>query len=135
MSYSINLEKAAKRHFCAAETLNTTIRRDVAGYLYGIAAECAIKALMRKSGIVQSSPTAKASGDPYYAHFPDLKTLLLNRCQGRNSQVLQRFVGDSRFMQNWDIKMRYAPPNEITNGNVDKWRLQAKEAIQKMLGK
>lgn len=134
MGYSIDLEKAAIRHFEAAESLVGTSRRDVAGYLYGIAAECAIKQLMRRSGILPSPKRGRDQMCPFYAHFPELKTLLLNHCHGRNATVLITFANDVSFMQYWDIKMRYAPPNEITQRNVDHWREQTKKVISKMRG-
>ena len=73
-SFNTDWGKAAFRHQEAAETLNVGRRRDVAGYLYGLAAECAIKKLMLASGM---RPSASRNGDdPFYAHFSRLKTIL-----------------------------------------------------------
>lgn len=128
-AYTINLENAAERHYSAGEHLySDTHRKDVAGYLYGIAAECAVKELMRRSGIRQLE---NRRDDPFFAHFPDLKTLLRNRIQGRNSQVILRFIADS-FMQEWDVAMRYAPSGDIAPPKVERWREQAKQAINAM---
>jgi hypothetical protein len=132
-AFSICLEKAARRHFLAGEHLFTdTDRQDVAGYLYGISAECALKEIMSRSGI---KPLAKGQrqNDPFYAHFPELKAYLRNRIQGRYAQSLQRLI-DARYMQDWDVAMRYAPPDDIVLKMVELWRQQAKEAIQLMNG-
>lgn len=132
-AYRIDLENSAERHFVASEQLYGNAQsKGVAGYLYGIAAECAIKALMRDSGI--RSDNGNRQADPYYAHFPSLKTLLSNRIQGRHSQTLSRFMSGS-FMREWDIVMRYAPENDIPQGRVDSWRRQAKQAIDAMRSK
>lgn len=62
----MDLLNAARRHLEAAELLdqpNPQGRRDVAGYLYGIAAECSLKAIMWKSGMRQQ-PNQK--DDPFF---------------------------------------------------------------------
>ncbi len=47
MAFTPHMPTAARRHLEAAEILfGNTTRMDVSGYLYGIAAECAVKALM-----------------------------------------------------------------------------------------
>lgn len=132
-TYKIDLENAAERHYVASELLYSNMHhKGVAGYLYGIAAECAIKALMSDSGI---RPTqGYRQGDPFYAHFPSLKALLSNRVQGRHSQILSRFM-QSSFMQEWDITLRYASEGDISQSKVDGWRKQAKQAIDAMRSK
>lgn len=133
MSYGFNLENAALRHYEAGECLySNSHRQDVAGYLYGIAAECAIKELMRRSGM-RPNELENRKGDPFFAHFPELKTLLCNRIYGRNSHVIQRFI-DASFMHEWDIKMRYAPASDIQARKVERWREQARQAIFAMQG-
>lgn len=132
-AYRIDLENAAQRYYVASEILyGNPQHKGVAGYLYGIAAECAIKALMRESGIRPLEGNRHA--DPFYAHFPNLKSVLSNRIQGRHSQILSRFIC-STFMQEWDITMRYAPESDIPQNKVDGWRKQAKQAIDAMRSK
>ncbi|MFH1027229.1 MAG: hypothetical protein V1791_04430, partial [Pseudomonadota bacterium] len=78
MAYPICLEKAARRHFDAGEHLyNGTHRKDVAGYLYGISAECAIKEIMSRIGIRPLKQQFRKK-DAFFAHFPELKMLLRN---------------------------------------------------------
>lgn len=131
MAYSICLEKAAQRHFDAGEHLfQHTHRKDVAGYLFGLSAECAIKEIISKLGM--RLPLDRRS-DPVFAHFPHLKRLLRNHVKGRNGQVLTQFITD-RYMQEWDIVMRYAPPQEIPQERVALWREHAREAVKAMYG-
>lgn len=132
MAFSISMEKAARRHFLAGEYLfNNTDRQDVAGYLYGLAAECAIKEMLSRTGIGLGSLDRR--DNPIFAHFPELKRLLRNHIKGRNAQVLQQFLQD-RYMQEWDITMRYAPANDIKSAMVSLWRENAKQAINAMSG-
>jgi hypothetical protein len=51
MAFTPNMAGSARRHLQAATTLANGPRRDVAGYLYGIAAECAIKAMTVDAGL------------------------------------------------------------------------------------
>ena len=122
--FTPNLPAAARRHLQAADALDPGHRRDVAGYLYGIAAECATKAMMQEVGI--------HSNDAFFAHFPELRTLLRDHMGGRRAQRLAVFIQDDAFMNNWHIHMRYAEASQIENGWVDRWRDQAKRAVNTM---
>lgn len=60
-TYASDMRRTAYRHLAAAEHLYTsTDRQDVAGYLFGIAAECAFKQIMIDSGM---RPFQKASAE------------------------------------------------------------------------
>ena len=71
MAFGIDMPAAARRHLYAAEILATEQRPDVAGYLYEIAAECAIKAMMSDAGIAIPTDLSRDADHPYYAHFPE----------------------------------------------------------------
>lgn len=129
-AYKINLANSAQRHYLAAELLFPTERKDVAGYLFGIAAECAIKQIMSRSGIRPLDPQSRRD-DPFFAHFPQMKALLRNKISGRNSQILLRFI-ETSFMQDWDTDMRYAPSGDIDFKWVERWREHAKIAVHAM---
>jgi hypothetical protein len=70
--------------------------------------------------------------DPFYAHFPELKTLLRDQVRGRWAHPLREFAEDQSFMQNWDTRMRYAPGNEIRDQDIERWREHAKKVVAKM---
>lgn len=125
MSSPVEMEDAARRNLAAAATLAETGRPDVAGYLYGIAAECAVKAMAR--GI----PAAR-SKEIQFAHFPELRTLLLDVLQGRSAQPLLRVVEPAGFMNEWHVSMRYASAAEVRRKPIDKWAEQARQAVNTM---
>jgi hypothetical protein len=135
MAYTLDLASSARRHRTAAERLDDTAvpvhhrRRDVAGYLYGVSGECALKQLMREAGIYPSGPRRD---DPFYAHFPALKRMLAERIQGRRMERLRRFAEDPSLMQHWDTDMRYAPGKDIDPGWVDRWRDDCRRLVDAM---
>jgi hypothetical protein len=126
MTYNPNLSAAARRHIEAADALYTGARRDVAGYLYGIAAECAIKAMMIEVGL---RPSNRSKDDPFWAHFPELRTLLRDSLSRRNTTTLRCFVENDNFFSQWDIAMRYCKGNEIQEKWIAQWKAQAREVV------
>ena len=128
MAFTPDMPTASRRHCAAADTLETTHRRDVAGYLYGIAAECAVKAMMQEAGIEQLPPGLKRE-DPYFAHFPHRETMLRDKLEGRKGAVLRRFIENESFFSQWEIQMRYCRKDEISDRWVDTWKKQAHQAV------
>ena len=131
MKYTLNLTKSARRHLIAADVLAPTDRIDVAGYLYGIAAECAVKAMMIRAGIKQLSPS-KRREDPYFLHFPQLQTVLRDRLKGRVSGPLSHVISNSSFMDKWSTEMRYSSGKEIKRDWIKKWAQQALQSVNSM---
>ena len=136
MSYGKDFTKAAKRHYCAGEVLFEESRsgaqpgcRAVAGYLYGLAGELAVKSMMRSSGIKSKDVPRD---HPYYAHFPQLKHRLRDHIQGRRSAQLREVVDSANLFQNWDVSMRYAPTSDIETSWVEKWRESAGKLLDRM---
>ncbi|EPG3323469.1 TPA: hypothetical protein N2A03_005867 [Pseudomonas aeruginosa] len=129
MVFTPDMESASHRNFQAAQTLHSNQHRHAAGYLYGLAAECAIKAMMLQAGI-PVRPQDERGDDPYYAHFPNLKTILRENMQGRRaSGALARFINDDRFFSQWDIKVRYCKNDQVSSGWIEMWREQASQAV------
>lgn len=85
---------------------------------------------MRTSGMRPLGAEAKAS-DPYYAHFPMIKRLLI-AAQGRRANELRKIADDPRLFQHWDISMRYAPTGDVDLQWVDQWKLSAHKLINLM---
>jgi hypothetical protein len=127
MAYSVDMPAAARRHLMAAELLMAPKgRKDVAGYLFGIAAECAIKAMMSEAGLHRASDNRE---DPFYEHFPNLRTLLRDTLQGRMGTPLINFINRDAFMNNWSTSMRYSNGKDIDVRWIDDWAKQARQAV------
>jgi hypothetical protein len=134
--YPMNLSSSAKRHFKAGETLNADTNpdrqcRSVAGYLYGIAGECALKYLMWNRGWREIGDKMH---DPFYAHFPELKTMLMQTLKSRHDSALYRVINIPGLMQNWDTSMRYSAAKEISDFDINKWKNHTKTILDSMEG-
>lgn len=127
--FTPNMTKAAQRNWAAAEHLRNAVATDraTAGYLYGIAAECAIKALFR--GI---SWTTDSRDGPVYAHFPELKSKLRDAISGRGAAQLARFT-DQHYMEGWAINIRYSDGTRPDAATLERWRANADEARAALL--
>lgn len=133
MAFTLDMKQAANRHLAAANTLHEGRKRPVAAYLYGLAAECAVKALLK----ALKTPEPRDKTGPYYAHFPELRGLLDDAIQGRGAHVLEPFTKNS-FLSDWDIVVRYAKSDELVgseqgrDARYDKWKKAANLAVAKM---
>jgi len=106
MAYDVHLEQSAKRHYDDGVLLMDNRRFDAAGYHFGFAAECAIKHLMRETGVMTNDRAI-------WEHFPDLRILALQSISGRTAGPLRTLLERKNFMQFWDVRMRYAPNGSI----------------------
>jgi hypothetical protein len=128
MTYCIDMVSAARRHLEAADELAQGKRQDVAGYLYGIAAECALKAMMCNAGF-RPVTNEKQKKDPFFAHFPELRTILRDRIHGRGATPLVRLVQNDGFMNNWSTQMRYSHGKDIQKKWIENWAKDARQAV------
>jgi hypothetical protein len=128
MAFTLDMAGAARRHLLAADILAQRERRDVAGYLYGIAAECAIKAMMLEAGMGRPTDLPEKN-NPLFVHFPELRTMLRDSSVNRRAMVLSKFVKNDAFMNNWSIRIRYAARSEIDDRWISKWAEQAHQAV------
>lgn len=138
MAYGRDLKSAARRHLKGGQLLYETAgagaqpgSRAVAGYIFGLAAELAIKEMMRGSGIRELPPQQRRD-DPFYAHFPSLKKLLAERLQGRRHGQLRKLAEDARLFSNWHTDMRYAATDDVEDAWVDAWKQSAETLIAEM---
>lgn len=138
MPYSHDYQNSARRHLRAAETLYALETagaqpgaKAVAGYLYGLAGELAVKHMMTQSGM-RPLADAERRNDPFYKHFPELKTFLLTTVTGRRSGELLRMARTAQIFQEWSTDMRYAHTQEIPAHRVGRWQEDAKKLIGQM---
>lgn len=127
--FTSNMTKAANRNWAAAERLRNSEAPDrtTAGYLYGFAAECAIKALYR-----EIPWTTDSRDGPVYAHFPRLKDTLRDAISGRGAARLARFT-NQHFMEGWAIDIRYSDGQRPDETTLVRWRMDADSARAELL--
>lgn len=124
-----NMTKAARRNWSAAERLRTAGAPDrtTSGYLYGIAAECAIKASFR-----ELPWTTDSRDGPVFAHFPQLRTKLRDAISGRGAARFTRFT-DPHYMEGWTIDIRYSDGSRPDEATLQLWRSHADDACATLL--
>jgi hypothetical protein len=138
VAYRQDLPTAARRHLRAGQVLYDILApgaqpgcKAIAGYLFGLAGEIAVKQMMRASGMRELSTDQRWS-DPFFAHFPELKTHLAKVLHGRRAGELRQLAEDPRLFQYWDINMRYAATADIRDDWVATWKASAERLIDKM---
>jgi hypothetical protein len=138
MGYRQDLAGSARRHVAAAILLHDHNRpghaagdRAIAAYLFGLAGELALKKMMKDSGM-RELDNSRRGDDPFYAHFPNIKTLLRDAAHGRRHGELLRHATDNTLFQSWDTSMRYAPTSDIDSRWTGSWKLQAEKLVRDM---
>jgi hypothetical protein len=132
MSYARNMPAASKRHYVDAESLFANDRFDNAGYHYGFSAECALKAAMGRVGITFDEVEVEGR-TAYYMHFPELRRIPVRQA-GRLSQKIAVLLANTQFLQEWHIKMRYAPDRSVSKVRCEIWRQQVLEFNNSCMG-
>jgi hypothetical protein len=122
MAYTSDLVASAKRHFRDGESLLKAKSAQHAGYHFGFAAECALKSILFRH---QIPLPAERRDNPFWVHFPDLRTILIRDGKGRLTQRLYDVIAHGAFMQNWDTDIRYAADQSVTSERAELWRAQA----------
>jgi len=103
----------------------------VAGYLFGLSGELAVKEIMRASGM-RPLPATQRYDDPFYAHFPYIKTLLRDNAKGRRAGELLSLAEDGSLFQDWNTDMRYGPTAKISEASVTRWKQSAEDLLERM---
>ena len=124
------MRKSAQQHHAAALVLHERRQKAVAAYLFGLAAECAVKAIMLSCRIADAGNRESA----YWAHFPQLRTQLHTVAHGRRNFSALRFATKSDFLTDWDITIRYTESAKVLelSNRYERWYENAKTAIDAM---
>ncbi|MDL5598903.1 hypothetical protein QS468_39775 [Bacillus subtilis] len=135
MSYDQNPSGSARRHLTAARELHAITDSGkqpgcnaVAGYLFGLAGELAVKAIMLDSGMRPS----RTPGDAFFQHFPAIKAVLKDQIHGRRAGELRQIAEDNALFDTWHTNMRYSSTNNINPVKVIAWKSSAEQLIARM---
>lgn len=107
---------SAKRHFKDAVILADNKAFDNAGYLIGLAVECALKQKCR----ISRPDIVRGNG-----HLPDLIHLAKRKVDNRRDIMLLKALNDELFKA-WVIDIRYASTGNIDETQFVAWLNQAK---------
>lgn len=121
-----DFESAAVRHFEDADRLFIAGRFDNAGHLFGIAGECAVKAVCRAEG--GDHPTKHfATAGPKDLRFHALPFLI-----GRRGPGIQNILPG--LFQGWAIEQRYHRTGKTTQAQAITWQSDARKVLDALQG-
>lgn len=136
MTKVVDYSGASKRHYSDATLLQGNRCDSNAGHLFGISAECGIKALLVGLGY----PT-QPNGDMVFSHTPDLRghidhlhrifNQLLTFINGRSGGKYLSMVPNAGNFSDWRVDHRYYADTAIP-ASLSKWESAARE-VQSMI--
>ena len=111
-----DFQDAARRHLIDAQILDGQHHRYAnADHLYGIAAECMLKAIMVGLG----APVSRKGNPHERAHKTHINELWSEFCafaSGAGGASYMPFAAHQQPFEVWDINQRYAPQRDFTDG-------------------
>lgn len=119
-------QAATTRCWTDGEALYETARLGTADHLYGLAAECALKAILEGLGIITAAATPPVRR--YKVHGDDIWREYVSALSGRTQVGLQAPL-PGPFVA-WRIEDRYAVDALFSQARVDGHRAGAKVAIE-----
>lgn len=111
---STDFRDAAKRHFDDGALLQAHNRLANADHLYGICAECALKAIMKGLGMHTTrggAPTDRA----HKVHMPEIWMAFQSFTEGRLGSRYLEMIPHNNPFDDWKIEQRYSASNAITS--------------------
>ena len=103
-----DFHSAAHRHWNDAEFLHCDSRLGNAYQLYGLAAECALKAVMQGLGM-QLGDKGRPQEPGHKVHIDKLWQAFFTFCSGRNDARYANMLDPTdTTLQSWDLSLRYA---------------------------
>lgn len=135
---SVNYLESARRHFHDAGTLLGSSRPANAGQLFGIAAECGIKAILVASkvpvdteGSIDRLPGVKGKG--FKEHWPHLGQALTDLVgaipDSRTAATYLSELSNLAHFSDWRIEHRYWRDAALPLASVARWQAAAGEVM------
>ncbi len=121
---------ASKRHWEDAEFLLVNARLANADHLYGLSAECALKAVMHALGMILRSDGVPKEKD-HQKHANGIWEECYSFLQKQGGAHYSAMLGgrDNPF-SGWHVSQRYAHRADILPENVHKHQIAAKTALR-----
>ncbi len=119
---------AADRHFEDAGLLGSNKRVANADHLFGLSAECALKAVMQGLGM-----KLRADGAPsergHRVHVNDLWPEFRSFASGRNAVRYADYIGLNPF-SDWNIGQRYSHRSDISKDMLESHKKGAEKTME-----
>ncbi len=127
-----DFKDAAERHWSDAGTLFQQNRLANADHLFGMAAECALKAVMQALGMVGDASGAPADRKHKIPkiHINDLWTQFITFADGRNAaQYVSLLPAGTNPFADWHVNQRYEHQSQFAQNVVQQHQQGAKNAM------
>ena len=111
-----NYESAAVRHWRDAEQLLATKRLDNADQLFGLAAECALKGVLSRSGATIDRDSGLRE------HIDVLWDRVRVHVKGRSNAPLASLLKSDNPFQGWTVAQRYFLTGHVQQETIDRHR-------------
>lgn len=111
----VSFTEAANRHAKDAELLDSSSRTSNANHLWGMAAECALKAVLRAlagPALFMADGTPKP---PYRQHIDHLWPEVITFFSGRSEVYLTSLLPATNPFNAWSVRGRYAADADVPN--------------------
>jgi len=112
---------ATERHRVDADALFNNQRFANADHLFGLAAECALKAVMKGLGM-QIKPDGSPSTQSHRVHVNKLWNEYISFANNRNGVKYVVGMDSNNPFSNWDVNQRYEHHSRFTDSCVDEHR-------------
>lgn len=109
---SNDFRDASERHFADANLLRHEGRNANADHLYGLSAECSLKAIMEALGMKIKNGIPDDKG--HKVHMPELWAAFQSFAQGRLAARYQEPLDHDNPFADWIVDQRYWALNSIT---------------------
>lgn len=129
---SVDFRDAAERHWEDAGCLSADTRLANADHLYGLSAECALKAVMLSLGM-SLRPDGAPADRQHRVHINQLWNEFVTFAHDRSgAHYAARMTGASNPFDDWDVNQRYHHRSSITREAAEKHQ-QAAMTVKQIL--
>lgn len=118
---SLDFKDAAQRHWSDAELLYAEQRWPNADQLYGVAAECSLKAIMKSLGMPIDSHD-KPKDRRHRVHINRLWSEFQTFAQGKGASTYAAMLPSTNPFLDWGVDQRYWHSNQIAQTTVQPHR-------------
>lgn len=121
---------AAKRHFEDAEHLFLANKYANADQLFGLSAECALKAIMLTGGMPMKDSGSMPQNSNHRRHIDKLWDEFITFADGRLIHKYADSLGNTNLFSSWDVSHRYENRSVISQEVATQHKAAADQVLQ-----
>lgn len=127
-----DFSRSSERHYRSARLLDEANEMADAAHLYGLAAECGIKAVLIGTGSIPITDKGDPELQEHKQHMNGLLRMLGSLGEGRVwPKYYAMIAGKVECFGSWSVLDRYKEEDSISLGDYDSWKAAA-ERVEAM---